>query len=130
MSQTGIRFVDHIGYHDYEGPAIDLAERERLVAHLGQHNALVLRNHGLLTCGPSAGEAFNLLYNLELACRTQVDAMAAGTELTVPSPEVLAKTANLYQPGVRRPYGVLEWHAMLRLLEAEAEQSGFPPYWH
>ena len=128
LTQTGIRFVDHIGYHDYEGPAIDLAERERLVAHLGPHNALILRNHGLLTCGPSAGEAFNLLYNLELACRTQVDAMAASTELTVPSPEVLAKTARLYQPGTRRPYGVLEWHAMLRLLEAETGQSGFPPY--
>ncbi len=128
LSQTGIRFVDHIGYHDYEGPAIDLAERERLVVHLGQHNALILRNHGLLTCGPSAGEAFNLLYNLELACRTQVDAMAAGTDLTIPSDAVLAKTAHLYQPGARRPYGVLEWHAMLRLLEAEAGQSGFPPY--
>jgi len=128
LSQTAIRFIDHIGYHVYEGPAIDLAERERLVRDLGSHNAMVLDNHGLLTCGPSAGEAFNLMYNLELACRAQVDAMAARTELKLPTREVLERTADLYQPGTRRPYGVLEWHAMLRLLEAEQVHSGYPPY--
>lgn len=129
LTQTGMRFIGHLGYHDYEGPAIDLAERERLVRDLGAHNAMILRGHGLLTCGPSCGEAFNLMYNLELACRTQVDTMAARDDWYVPPPEVLARTADLYQPGTRRPYGVLEWHAMLRLLEAETRQSGFPPYW-
>jgi len=129
LTQTGIRFEGHLGYHDYEGPAIDLAERERLVRDLGAHNAMVLRNHGLLTCGPSAGEAFNQMYNLELACRAQVDAMAARTELVVPAAEVLARTAHLYQPGARRPYGVLEWHAMLRQLKAQSAQAGYPPYW-
>lgn len=129
LTQTGIRFVGHLGYHDYEGPAIDLEERERLVRDLGAHNAMILRNHGLLTCGPSAGEAFNLMYNLELACRAQVDAMAAGKELALPSDEVLKRTAHLYQPGTRRPYGVLEWPAMLRLLKAEEAKSGYPPYW-
>ena len=39
------------------------------------------------------------------------------------------ETAHLYQPGTRRPYGVLEWPAMLRLLEAEQKTSGYPPYW-
>ena len=97
--------------------------------HLGKHNAMILRNHGLLTCGPSCGEAFNLMYNLELACRTQIDAMAARPELTMPSGEVLAATANLYQPGTRRPYGVLEWPAMLRQLKAESANSAYPPYW-
>jgi ribulose-5-phosphate 4-epimerase/fuculose-1-phosphate aldolase len=129
MSQTAIRFVGHIGYHDYEGPAVDLAERERLVRDLGSHNAMVLRNHGLLTCGPSVPEALNLMYQLELSCRAQVDAMAARTELTLPGENVLAHTAHLYQPGTRRPYGVLEWPAMLRLLEAEGRRSGYPPYW-
>jgi ribulose-5-phosphate 4-epimerase/fuculose-1-phosphate aldolase len=128
LTQTAIRFVGHLGYHDYEGPAIDLAERERLVKDLGQHNAMVLNNHGLLTCGPTVGEAFNLMYNLELACRVQVDCMAAQTQIRLPTTEVLEKTAHLYQPGTRRPYGVLEWHAMLRYLEAEALNSGFPPY--
>ena len=51
LSQTSIRFVGHIGYHDYEGPAIELDERERLVRDLGAHDAMIMRNHGLLTCG-------------------------------------------------------------------------------
>jgi len=128
ISQTSIRFEGHLGYHDYEGPAIERAEQERLVRHLGNHNALILRSHGLLTCGPSIAEAFNLMYQLELACRTQVDAMAARTDLVLPSKETLAKTAHLYQPGTRRPYGILEWPAMLRLLDAEQKTSAFPPY--
>jgi ribulose-5-phosphate 4-epimerase/fuculose-1-phosphate aldolase len=130
LSQTAMRFVGHIGYHDYEGPAIDLAERERLVRDLGPHEAMIMRNHGLLTCGASIPQAFNTMYQLELSCRSQVDAMAARTELTTPGENVLAHTAHLYQPGSRRPYGVLEWPAMLRLLEAESKSSGYPPYWH
>ena len=129
MSQTSMRFVGHLGYHDYEGPAVDLAERERLVRDLGAHDAMILRNHGLLTCGATIQQAFNTMYQLELSCRGQVDAMAAGAELTMPGENVLAHTAHLYQPGTRRPYGVLEWPAMLRLLEAEGRRSGFPPYW-
>ena len=128
LFQTTMRFVGHIGYHDYEGPAVDLDERERIVADLGSHDAMIMRNHGLLTCGATIQQAFNTMYQLELACRGQVDAMAARTELTMPSQAVLERTAHLYQPGTRRPYGVLEWHAMLRLLEAEQRNSGFPPY--
>ncbi|HYN13539.1 MAG TPA: class II aldolase/adducin family protein [Burkholderiales bacterium] len=128
LSQTSIRFEGHIGYHDYEGPAVELAERERLVKNLGAHDAMILRNHGLLSCGATIQQAFNTMYQLELACRTQVDAMAARTELVVPSREVLQRTAHLYQPGTRRPYGVLEWPAMLRLLAAEEQHAAFPPY--
>jgi len=129
LNQTAIRFVGHLGYHDYEGPAIDFSERERIVRDLGPHDAMIMRNHGLLTCGATLPQAFNTMYQLEMSCRAQVDAMAARTELTLPSAEVLERTAHLYQPGARRPYGVLEWHAMLRLLEAEQKSSGFPPYW-
>jgi ribulose-5-phosphate 4-epimerase/fuculose-1-phosphate aldolase len=128
LTQTGIRFVGHLGYHDFEGPAIDLAERERLVRDLGPHDAMILRSHGLLSCGATVPQAFNTMYQLELACRAQVDAMAARTEFIVPPPEILEKTAHLYQPGTRRPYGILEWPAMLRLLEAEERKSGFPRY--
>lgn len=128
LNQTAIRFHGHIGYHDYEGPAVDLAERERIVGALGPHNALILRSHGLLTCGPSVPEAFNTMYQLEMACRAQVDAMAGNAELIVPPDEVLARTAHLYRPETRRPYGVLEWPAMLRLLDAEEKQSGYPSY--
>jgi ribulose-5-phosphate 4-epimerase/fuculose-1-phosphate aldolase len=130
LSQTSIRFVGHIGYHDYEGPAIDVEERERLVRDLGPHDAMIMRNHGLLTCGATIQQAFNTMYQLELSCRSQIDAMAARTELTMPGENVLAHTAHLYQPGARRPYGVLEWPAMLRLLAAEERSSGYPPYWH
>ena len=128
LSQTAIRFEGHIGYHDYEGPAIDLSERERIVRDLGSHDAMILRSHGVLTCGATLQQAFNTLYQLEMSCRAQVDAMAARTELDLPSSEILERTAKLYQPGVRRPYGVLEWPAMIRLLEAESRNSAFPHY--
>jgi len=128
LNQTAIRFSGHIGYHDYEGPAVDLAERERLVADLGAHDAMILRAHGLLTCGATIQQAFNTMYQLEMSCRAQVDTLSARTEIDLPPPEVLERTAHLYQPGVRRPYGVLEWHAMLRLLEAESKHSAFPHY--
>ena len=65
LTQKSMRFYNRIGYHDYEGVADDLDERTRIVASLGKHNALILRNHGLLTCGPSIPEAFNLIYQLE-----------------------------------------------------------------
>jgi len=130
LSQTAIRFSGHIGYHDYEGPAVDLDERARLVEDLGPHDAMIMRNHGLLTCGPTIQQAFNTMYQLELSCRSQVDAMAARTELCMPGENVLKHTAHLYQPATRRPYGVLEWPALLRLLEAESKTSGYPPYWH
>ncbi|MBI3435625.1 MAG: class II aldolase/adducin family protein [Proteobacteria bacterium] len=130
MSQTAMRFVGHIGYHDYEGPAVNSDERERIVADLGPHDALIMRCHGLLTCGASIPEAFNTMYQLELSCRAQVDAMASQAELALPPANVLEYTAHMYQPGTRRPYGVLEWPAMLRLLAAEAGNSSYQPYWN
>ena len=126
LTQTSMRFVGHLGYHDYEGPSINLDERVRLVRDLGQHDAMVLRNHGLLTCGATIQQAFNTMYQLELSCRAQVDALSAGEDLLIPSKEVLEKTAHLYQPGTRRPYGVLEWPALLRLLNAES--SNYPRF--
>ncbi len=130
LTQTAVRFAGHIAYHDYEGPAIELDERERLVRDLGTHDAMILRNHGLLACGATIPQAFNTMYQLELSCRSQVDAMAARTELVVPNEKVIAHSAHLYRPGTRRPWGVLEWPAMLRRLEAESCNSGYPPFWH
>ena len=128
--QQSAMFYDRVAYHDYEGPALELDERERLVRDLGPHDALIMRNHGLLTCGATVQQAFNTMYQLELSCRSQVDAMAARTELTMPGENVLAHTADLYQPGTRRPYGILEWPAMLRRLDAEQKNTDYPPYWH
>ena len=116
LTQTAMRCMP-IATHDYEGPAVDLDERTRLQRDLGPHRFMVLRNHGLLTTGPTAAEAFNAMYWLEGACRAQVDAMAARTELTMPDEATVAHAVHQYQPGTRRPFGLLEWPAMLRLLD-------------
>ena len=126
LSQTSIRFVGHIGYHDYEGPAIDLEERERIVADLGPHDALIMRNHGLLTCGATIQQAFNTMYQLELSCRSQVDAMAARTELTMPGENVLAHTAHLYQPGTPPPLRRARMAGDAAPARRRAEELGLP----
>jgi len=117
LTQSAMRFHD-IAYHDYEGPAIDEAEQERLLKDLGGANAMVLRNHGLLVAGASIAQAFNALYWLEMACKAQVDAMASGQALCQPDAAVVEKTWRLYQPDVRRPFGEMEWPAMLRLADS------------
>jgi ribulose-5-phosphate 4-epimerase/fuculose-1-phosphate aldolase len=116
VAQGNMRF-GKVAYHDYEGVAVDVDERERLVADLGTSDVMILRNHGLLTCGPSVAEAFNTMYWLENACKVQLDALACNAALIVPPQKVIEKTANQFEPHVRRPYGVMEWPAMLRLLD-------------
>ncbi len=69
ISQHALKYYGHIGYHDYEGIALDLAERDRLVNDLGPHNAMILRNHGLLACGKSIPTAFQEMYFLERRAR-------------------------------------------------------------
>lgn len=116
LTQTAMRF-GQVAYHDYESVAVDLDERRRLARDLGDAPVMILRNHGLLALGPSVGEAFNALYWLELACKVQVDAMACNGELNLPSRQIQEKTAHLYRPDTCRPFGVLEWPAMLRYLD-------------
>ena len=116
LTQTAMRF-GNVAYHEYESVAVDLEERQRLVRDLGDAEVMILRNHGLLALGASVGEAFNALYWLEMACKAQLDAMACNTELSIPSPEIQARTAHLYLPTTRRPFGVMEWPAMLRYLD-------------
>jgi ribulose-5-phosphate 4-epimerase/fuculose-1-phosphate aldolase len=116
IAQTSMRFA-HVAYHDYEGVALEIDERERLVRDLGNHEAMILRNHGLLTAGATIAQAFNLMYWLEMACKIQLDALGSGKPLTQPSQPVIEKTYNLYQPHVRRAFGELEWPAMLRYLD-------------
>lgn len=116
VTQTAMRFLK-IGYHDYQGVVLDAAEQASLLADLGDGEALMLRNHGALVVGRSVGEAFNWAHRLELACRTQLAAMAANTPFVeVPRP-VLEATWNNYQRGTRRPYGLMEWPALLRKLD-------------
>ena len=129
VTQHSMRFKGHIGHHDYEGPATSEGEKARLIANLGQHNAMILRSHGVITCGRSIPEAFNLLYQLEQSCRAQVDMMASGAEfMLTPPDDVVEGTAKIFAPGAIRRYGLLEWPAMLRRVEADGRTSGFPHY--
>jgi ribulose-5-phosphate 4-epimerase/fuculose-1-phosphate aldolase len=116
LTQTAMRFLT-IGYHDYQGVVLDSKEEESLLRDLGSGEALILRNHGLLTVGKTIGEAFNWMHRLELACRSQLAAMATGAKLRGVPDEVLRQTYLNYQPQTRRPYGVMEWPALLRKLD-------------
>jgi ribulose-5-phosphate 4-epimerase/fuculose-1-phosphate aldolase len=110
-------FFSGVGYHDYEGPALDLDEQRRLACDLGGHVAMVLRNHGLLAVGATIPEAFVTVYWLERACQAQALAMACKTELQLPQDETVLKTNERYKPGQRRKIGELEWAGLLRLLD-------------
>ena len=110
-------FFGRIGYHDYEGPAVDLHEQQRLVRDLSGSAALILRNHGLLTAGATVCEAFVVMHWLEKACQAQLQAMACNTELNLPDPKTVAVTNERYKPGQRRKITELEWPAMLRMLD-------------
>jgi ribulose-5-phosphate 4-epimerase/fuculose-1-phosphate aldolase len=116
LTQTAMRFLK-IGYHDYQGVVLDTAEQASLIEDLGNGEAVVLRNHGVLTVGRSIGEAFNWMHRLELACHSQLAAMACQTPFQEVSKPVLEETWNNYQPSTRRPYGLMEWPALLRKLD-------------
>ncbi len=116
ITQTAMRFL-RIGYHDYQGVVLDAKEGASLLRDLGEGEALILRNHGLLTVGGTVGEAFNWMHRLELSCRSQLAAMATGAKLNAVPAGVLEKTYLNYQPRTRRPYGVMEWPALLRMLD-------------
>jgi ribulose-5-phosphate 4-epimerase/fuculose-1-phosphate aldolase len=116
LTQTAMRFLK-IGYHEYQGVVLDAKEKASLIDDLGQGEALVLRNHGALVVGRTVGECFNWTHRLELACRAQIGAMSCNTPLRPVLPEVLEETWNNYQPGTRRPYGLMEWAALLRKLD-------------
>ena len=116
LTQTAMRFAK-VGYHDYESVSVDEGEQARLVADLGDADLMVLRNHGLLAVGPTIPQAFSNIYRAELACKAQVMAMSSGAELVMPPAEVIARTNQLYRPEVRRPFGLLEWPALIRKLD-------------
>ena len=118
LTQTSMRFYKRLAYHDFTGPERDAGERERLAKDLGKQDVMILRNHGLLSVGPSTPEAFNRIYGLERSCQAQAAAMACNAELNHLSPEVIDHATHMYSPEVVRPYGLLEWPALLRQLDA------------
>jgi ribulose-5-phosphate 4-epimerase/fuculose-1-phosphate aldolase len=116
LAQSAMRFAE-VAYHDYEGPALRLDERERLVQDLGQREAMILRNHGLLTVGPSIPECFNNHFRLERACQLQVTTLSCQTEICLPPDEVVRETQAGYSNAQRRRWGMLEWPSLLRKLD-------------
>lgn len=114
LTQTAMLIRDDLAYHDYEGVAVDLDERERLVADIGDKGAMLLRNHGTLALGETVGEAFLKIYFLERACEAQILALSAGNSLNNPpqgSPEVTAEQGKM---GLKLAARVLAWPALLR----------------
>jgi ribulose-5-phosphate 4-epimerase/fuculose-1-phosphate aldolase len=116
VSQQAIRFYKRIGYHAYEGITEDFDERARINKDLGHNRALIMRNHGLLTVGRTAREAFVLMKYLLNAAEIQLKMEATGAELLEVPPEVCEKTAEQYEHH-DRGRGSADWPAYLRLLD-------------
>ncbi len=118
ISQHALKFYNRIAYHDYQGVAIDIAERESLVRDLGSHDVMILRNHGLVAAGRSIPRAFQNIMFLERACQVQIKALSGGSKVTVPSPEVckLAGDQGADRPEIEEIVQ-LGWNAALRLLK-------------
>ncbi|WP_433735219.1 class II aldolase/adducin family protein [Pseudomonas monteilii] len=121
ISQHALKFYEKLAYHQYEGIALSLDERERLIADLGTHKAMILRNHGLLAGGASVAEAFHEIHFLERACQAQVQALAGGSKLIYPSEEVCRHTAAQFQRDESAQIISLSWNAALTLIEDQRE---------
>jgi ribulose-5-phosphate 4-epimerase/fuculose-1-phosphate aldolase len=117
ISQQSLFALASIAYHDYEGLALNEGEKPRLVADLGNKNNLILRNHGLLTIGSSAAEAFLAMYNLERSCEIQLMAEAGGTELVEISKPILDGIEAQVKVVTKGLGGNLVWPGLLRKLD-------------
>ena len=126
ISQTAMIVREDIAYHDYEGVALDLDERERLVADLGPtKHSMLLRNHGTLTCGESAALTFTRMFFLERACKMQIMALTAGRDGVLECGEELQdKVAGQggltkHSSGMSTLTDRLVWPALLRKLDRQ-----------
>jgi ribulose-5-phosphate 4-epimerase/fuculose-1-phosphate aldolase len=106
-----------LAYHNYEGVALDEDEKARLVADLGDRAFLMLRNHGLLTVGPTIADAFLAMYIFEAACTIQIRAMSSGRELvSIPAP-LIADAKQQAKAVTHSLGGKLVWPGLLRRLD-------------
>lgn len=119
LTQSGMQFYDRVAYHDYEGFNVNLDEQGRLVNSLGNRQAMILRNHGLVTIGSSIGKAFQRMYFLEQACQTMIDVYSTGHAARIPSSTVVEATAKRWEDGTSDASANddLEWRALLRLAD-------------
>jgi ribulose-5-phosphate 4-epimerase/fuculose-1-phosphate aldolase len=118
LSQHAMFFTGQVGYHGYEGIALNMDEQERLIADLGDKRVMILRNHGTLTTGRTVGEAFLWMFYLEKAARSQLMAMAASKDLVVAQPDIADLTRHQHD-SAPMDFGEREWPAMLRRLDRE-----------
>jgi ribulose-5-phosphate 4-epimerase/fuculose-1-phosphate aldolase len=116
LDLTSLLYTGRIAYHALEGITTDRAECARIAADLGDKNVMILRNHGLLTCGPTVADAFQEMYQLEQACRIQLAAQQSGVALNYPPDEIGKKTAVTSSTGMAR-LNALQWAAMRRWME-------------
>ena len=118
LTQMALAVIANTGYHDYEGPAFDLEERERLISDLQNLNIFILRNHGLLTVGKTVAEAFMWMYRAERACRFQLSFQKAGAEAQQISKSVQEVSIERARKAIsstgHRPIGDFEWPALRR----------------
>ncbi|MEE8562063.1 MAG: class II aldolase/adducin family protein [Alphaproteobacteria bacterium] len=118
MHQKATRYYNRVAYHDFEGKAQDLGERQRLVRDLGDKNYLVLRNHGLLVCAPTVSRAFKEMYTMEKACKTQIQIMSTNAAWEQISENLLEFTAQQFAhdaaPSESRPDG---WPSLKKMLD-------------
>lgn len=117
LTQKSMRYYDRTAYHDYEGVALDLDERDRLIADFGEtHHTMMLRNHGVLVGASSVRLAWTRLYTLEKTMQAQLLAMASGAKLREPPAEACAKVAAQWDKG-DDSYRQDGWESQLRLLD-------------
>jgi ribulose-5-phosphate 4-epimerase/fuculose-1-phosphate aldolase len=117
LSQQSLFALSSLSYHDYEGVALNPDEKVRLVADLGQTNFMILRNHGLLTCGPTIADAFLFMYLLERSCEIQLKAQSTGKELLPIPANILAGIQAQAKQVTRSAGGSLAWPGILRKLD-------------
>ena len=117
ISQQSLFVLASLGYHDYEGLALNDEEKPRLVADLGKKTFLILRNHGLLTVGPTVADAFLSMFLLERACRIQILAQSGGWKLVPIDERVFAQIPKQQQIVTQGGGGRLVWPGLLRKLD-------------
>ena len=117
ISQQSLFPLTAISYHDYEGVALNPDEKPRLVADLGATNFMILRNHGLLTCGETVAQAFLNMFILQRSCEVQVMAQAGGKELIRISPPILDGIRQMTKTVTRGAGAELAWPGLLRKLD-------------
>lgn len=116
ISQWALHFYKRIAYHDYDSLALESSHGHKLVNDLGSLKTLIMRYHGILTCGSTVAEAFFYAYHMQKACQTQCLALGQNSPIAFISREVCEKTVGDLL-SFEANLGERDWKAMLRKLD-------------